>query len=243
MRSSNWKDGWMRILNKVRVVHDMADEAVVLNDMSSVSESRVLAFVNAHAMNLAAKDVQLLEALLGANYLFRDGSGMAILYRLMGLCSGLNMNGTDFIPKVLEMNRGKRIAIWGTQEPYLSEAVLLIKQRYNLEVVSIHHGFEVIDFYIDLSKTVQADLILLGMGMPKQEQLANQLRKSCTCSLIICGGAIIDFLGNKVSRSPSWMRRCGIEWIYRLMREPKRLFGRYIIGNPLFIARSFLLRY
>lgn len=242
MSLPNWKDRWLHIVNKVRVVHDIADEARLLNELSSVSEPQVLAFVNAHAMNLAVKNTQLSEALQDANYLLRDGSGMRVLYRLIGHDAGLNMNGTDFIPKVLEKSKGKKIAIWGTQEPYLSEALLTIRQRYGMEVISVHHGFESIAFYIDLSKTIKADLILLGMGMPKQEQLANQLRKSCDNSLIICGGAIIDFLGNKVSRAPSWMRRLGVEWLYRFACEPKRLFKRYVIGNPLFIFRAFLLR-
>lgn len=242
MTLPSWKEGWMRILNKATVVHDIADETSLLDALSSGSESRVLAFVNAHAMNLVVTNDQLLEALLDADYLLRDGSGMSLLYRLMGMDFGLNMNGTDFIPKVLEKNRGKKIAIWGTQEPYLSEAVATIKQRYNMEVVSIHHGFESIEFYTDLSKTVNVDLILLGMGMPKQEQLAKQLRTSYANSLIICGGAIIDFLGNKVSRAPEWMRQLGVEWLYRLLCEPMRLFKRYVIGNPLFIVRAILLR-
>ncbi len=242
MSSLNWKDGWMRIVNKLRIVHDVADEARLLNEISSVSGPRVLAFVNAHAMNLMVKNYRLVEVLQGADYLLRDGSGMGMLYRMLGVNAGLNMNGTDFIPKVLQANSGKKIAIWGTEEPYLSEAVLIIKQRYNLDVVSTHHGFESIDYYMSLANQNLADLILLGMGMPKQEQLAHQLKIAGANELIICGGAIIDFLGNKVSRAPNCMRKCGIEWLYRLACEPRRLFYRYVVGNPSFLIRAILLR-
>ena len=85
-------------------------------------------------------------------------------------------------------------------------------------------------------------LIVLGMGMPRQEQVARELRATLDhpC-LIVCGGAIIDFLGGKTSRAPRWMRGAGLEWLFRLALEPRRLFKRYVIGNPLFIARALAL--
>lgn len=59
--------------------------------------------------------------------------------------------------------------------------------------------------------------------------------------LIVCGGAILDFLGGKVTRAPRWMRRAGLEWAYRLAREPRRLWQRYLRGNPLFLRRAFAM--
>ena len=59
--------------------------------------------------------------------------------------------------------------------------------------------------------------------------------------LIVCGGAIIDFMGGKTSRAPTWIRSTGMEWAWRLAQEPKRLFERYIIGNPVFLARALSL--
>ena len=59
--------------------------------------------------------------------------------------------------------------------------------------------------------------------------------------LIVCGGAIIDLMGGKTSRATGWMRGTGLEWIYRLALEPKRLFHRYVIGNPVFLARALAL--
>jgi Teichoic acid biosynthesis proteins len=58
----------------------------------------------------------------------------------------------------------------------------------------------------------------------------------------VCGGAILDFLGGKVSRAPEWLRRLGGEWLYRLLREPKRLFIALCVGNPLFLVRTLLFR-
>jgi exopolysaccharide biosynthesis WecB/TagA/CpsF family protein len=86
-------------------------------------------------------------------------------------------------------------------------------------------------------------LIVLGMGMPRQELVACSLRAQLDYPcLIVCGGAIIDFLGGKTARAPAWMRRLGLEWVYRLAQEPGRLFRRYVLGNPLFLARALRLR-
>ena len=71
------------------------------------------------------------------------------------------------------------------------------------------------------------------------DQVVQGLARGGPC-LIVCGGAILDFLGGKVSRAPLWLRRLGGEWIFRLMREPKRLFMRYVVGNPLFLLRALM---
>jgi exopolysaccharide biosynthesis WecB/TagA/CpsF family protein len=105
-------------------------------------------------------------------------------------------------------------------------------------------GFLPLDAYVALMQAQPCDLIVLGMGMPRQEELAGRLREqlSYPC-LIVCGGAIIDFLGGKTARAPAWMRRLGLEWLYRLAREPGRLFKRYVLGNPVFLWRSLRLRH
>ena len=75
------------------------------------------------------------------------------------------------------------------------------------------------------------------MGMPKQEIIAARMRDELTHPvLIVNGGAILDFLGGKVSRAPRFMTNSGTEWLYRLLLEPRRLARRYVIGIPEFFA-------
>jgi exopolysaccharide biosynthesis WecB/TagA/CpsF family protein len=77
------------------------------------------------------------------------------------------------------------------------------------------------------------------MGMPRQEEVAILLRSALNFPcLIVCGGAIIDFMGGKTSRAPLWVRQARMEWAYRLALEPRRLFQRYVVGNPVFLARA-----
>lgn len=238
-----WHDAWNTVTQKTLIMHDQQQVGEFISQLINSSKPTVLAFVNAHAMNLAAKDRQFAQLLVRTDVLLRDGFGMAIYYRLMGIDPGLNMNGTDLIPKILSAYSHKRIALWGTNEPFLSDAASRIENGFGARIVSRAHGFFETEHYLQLLNQHRPDLVVLGMGMPKQEMVAEQLREHGPQPfLIVCGGAIIDFLGGKVERAPTFFRHIGMEWSYRLAREPKRLFRRYVVGNPVFLYRATLLK-
>lgn len=240
MGKATLQTSWKAIIGKLRVVSDDAEERRLLDTLAAPERATVVGFVNAHAMNLVAGNAHYAEALLAADVLLRDGAGMQILYRRLGLEPGLNMNGTDLIPKLLAAYKGRRVAFWGTEEPFLTQAAERSEGLFGVQVVSVQHGFAEEETYIDLARQLQPELIVLGMGMPKQEAVAARLASIDVPCLIVCGGAILDFLGGKVTRAPQWLRQLGGEWVYRLAREPKRLFMRYVVGNPMFLARTLL---
>nr|WP_180206353.1 WecB/TagA/CpsF family glycosyltransferase [Pseudomonas sp. SbOxS1]NYU06584.1 WecB/TagA/CpsF family glycosyltransferase [Pseudomonas sp. SbOxS1] len=238
MRALAWQHHWQTIIQALKVVADADQEQRLIEALSRPQRATVLGFVNAHAMNLVAKDNAYYQALSAADVLLRDGSGMSILFRRMGREPGLNMNGTDFIPKLLSAYKGRRVALWGTQEPFLVNAAKHCEAALAVDVVSVHHGFADVETYLELARQHQPELVVLGMGMPRQEVVAARLAASGVPCLIVCGGAILDFLGGKVNRAPQWMRGLGCEWVFRLVSEPKRLFSRYVVGNPMFILRT-----
>jgi N-acetylglucosaminyldiphosphoundecaprenol N-acetyl-beta-D-mannosaminyltransferase len=238
-----WRARWQDLAKSVVRVHSARAEELLLETLAAPTESRVLAFVNAHAMNSAAVSPEFFDAVMSADLVLRDGIGMAILLRLLRQAPGLNLNGTDLIPKILRGYAGKRIALFGTQEPYLEAARNVVATRLAPGSHCITaNGFLDAAAYVRMATQHRPGVIVLGMGMPRQEDVAAVLRAALgyPC-LIICGGAIIDFLGGKTSRAPGWMRAVGLEWAYRLAREPKRLFKRYVLGNPLFLARALSL--
>lgn len=242
MRALTWQHNWQTIIRKLQVVRDAGDVQGLIDALSRKEVATVLGFVNAHAMNLVVGSTEYFRSLSAADVLLRDGSGMAILFRRLGLEPGLNMNGTDFIPRLLMAFKGRRVAFWGTDEAFLAKAVQRSEADFAVNVVSAHHGFADTDTYVNLARRWQPELVVLGMGMPKQEAVAARLAASGVPCLIVCGGAILDFLGGKVTRAPQWVRRLGCEWVFRLAGEPKRLFRRYVIGNPLFLLRLLICR-
>jgi exopolysaccharide biosynthesis WecB/TagA/CpsF family protein len=243
MTAADWQPRWRELVQGVVRVHTERGEQQLLDSIAQPQEPLVLAFVNAHAMNSAAVSRKFYEALTAADIVLRDGIGMAILLRLLNQPPGLNLNGTDLIPKILRRYAGRSIALFGTQDPYLRSARdRVANQLAPGSMVLTTHGFLDTADYVRLAATHKPELIVLGMGMPKQEEVACMLRAAVgyPC-LIVCGGAIIDFMGGKTSRAPAWMRKTGLEWAYRLALEPKRLFHRYVVGNPVFIARALTL--
>ncbi|CDS54856.1 N-acetylmannosaminyltransferase [Polaromonas sp. CG9_12] len=202
----------------------------------------MLAFANAHAMNMLANSESFFDSLCTADTVLRDGSGMETLFNQLNIPPGLNLNGTDLIPDIVSKFDGRCIALFGTQEPYLESGVDFVEM--NLAPKSFYiraDGFHENDVYYLLAVKHRPALIVLGMGMPRQEEVAIALRSRLVhpC-LIICGGAIIDFWGGRTSRAPLWMRRNGMEWLFRLQLEPRRLFKRYVIGNLVFLTRTLI---
>jgi len=239
----DWRQRWRELVRGIVRVQSVRGEQQLLDSLARPSEPLVLAFANAHAMNSAAVSEEFFNALMAADLVLRDGIGMAFLLRVLNQAPGLNLNGTDLIPKILGCYAGRSIALFGTCDPYLSQARELVETRIAPSSRCVAaHGFLETAAYLHLAVEHRPALIVLGMGMPRQEEVAVVLRAALgyPC-LIVCGGAIIDFLGDKTSRAPRWMRGAGLEWAYRLALEPRRLFRRYVLGNPVFLARALML--
>lgn len=236
-----WRRLWDDIIGHVEVATDEDDKAGLLRRFTHGRGIRSLGFVNAHALNSCVTDPQFAADLLSLDILVRDGIGMRALYGLTGRIGGLNLNGTDLLPELLASFEGRRIALFGTQLAVVDRVAGQLRKSLGAEVVTAD-GFQADGAYLEICARTQPDLVVLGMGMPKQERVARLMKAGLHQDVaIVCGGAIFDFLSGHVARAPLWIRRCGLEWAYRLSIEPKRLFGRYVIGNPLFVFRSLFL--
>ena len=201
-----------------------------------------IGFLNQHAYNVANQNARNLRAFIDLDYLLRDGIGikLACLYRKT--LPGANMNGTDFIPalidRVLKSRRKVQFFVFGTESPWLEKGAKKPLRGHDYHYL---HGFLDPARYVDLvQSTMDNDalkIVILAMGMPKQETLAWVLRRTTKGpALIVCGGAIIVFQEGRFKRAPFLFRKLGLEWLYRLALEPKRLGSRYVIGIPKFLV-------
>ena len=243
MNAPAWTARWQALVRTAVRVQGPRGQAQLLDWLAHPDRPRVLAFINAHAMNSVAEDARFYEALMAADLVLRDGMGMALLLSLLHQAPGLNLNGTDLIPCILRRYAGAPIALFGTREPWLSNATqTLVRELAPGASCVMADGFRATDEYLRLAQAHAPALIILGMGMPRQEIVALALREALhrPC-LIVCGGAILDFLGGRMPRAPRVLRGLGLEWAWRLAREPQRLFRRYVLGNPLFIGRALRL--
>lgn len=240
-----WPARWRRLVQALAVVHGPAGLQQLLEWLQGAAQPRMLAFANAHALNLAARDPRFTRDLLAADALLRDGAGLGWLMSLVNRPPGLNLNGTDLIPELLRHHAGQRIALFGTCEPWLSRARELVERQLapGAECLALN-GFLPLEDYLRLLRACRPRLVVLAMGMPRQEAVAHALREALRDEsppwpcLLVCGGAVLDFLAGRTPRAPRVLRRSGLEWAWRLACEPRRLAGRYVLGNPLFLARS-----
>lgn len=201
-----------------------------------------VSFLNAHNANIAYTDPAFAE-LLDDFLIFPDGVGVDIAARLLyGAPFPANLNGTDFVPAFLRASRQPlTVGLLGATRENAEAAScnlrLLVPQH---RFVVIHDGYfsqEQEHEVVGRIAALRPDILLVAMGVPRQELwIARNLHKG-HCTLPIAVGALLDFLSGSVPRAPWWMRRLRLEWVFRLMLEPGRLWRRYLLGNPLFLWR------
>lgn len=219
-----------------------------VSELLTEPRPRTVVYVNAHSVNLAGFDARYRECLANADLVLNDGSGLALAARVGGRRFPANLNGTDFTPEVLRLaaRRGLGVYLLGGRDGVAAAAAdRLCRMVPGLRVVGHHHGYVTGAQGHDVAQRIRqsgADIVLVAMGNPRQELWLAEHLPATGAALGVAVGAFLDFAAERVPRAPKWMRSTGIEWLYRLGREPRRLFARYVLGNPLFVARVLLDR-
>ncbi|MEC7762631.1 MAG: WecB/TagA/CpsF family glycosyltransferase [Pseudomonadota bacterium] len=225
----------------LRVVNDTGTR--VIDALLSDGRHRV-AFLNAHCVNTAARDRAYTTALQSADAVLPDGAGIELAHKLVGSRMAENLNGTDFTSRLLAeaAKRGKSVFLFGGR-PGTAEAAArtLTRDIPDLAIAGTRDGFAGAantDAAIEAINASRADILLVAMGVPRQDRWLAEHAHRLTPSLQIGVGALFDFLAGNVSRAPRALRAVRGEWLWRLAVEPRRMFRRYVIGNPAFVARA-----
>lgn len=219
-----------------------------VNQLQALPQGKLLInTINAHSYNTALKDALFAEALMKGDVLIPDGASIvkASKWLKMKRQPQERIAGWDLF--TFEMKRlndkGGRCMFMGSSEKVLG----LIKQRAavdfpNLEVVTYSPPYKPEFSKEDNQAIVTAinkanpDLLWIGMTAPKQEKWTysnwQELNIHCHVGTV---GAVFDFYAGTTDRAPLWWQRHSLEWLYRLLKEPKRMWRRYLIGNVLFL--------
>jgi exopolysaccharide biosynthesis WecB/TagA/CpsF family protein len=224
------------------------DEAIaLLQEAMDGARHLKVAFCNAHTANMACDDPGF-RAALGTFAVFPDGVGIDLAARwLTGAVFRANLNGTDFVPHLLaSAPRPLRIGLIGGR-PGVAEraASVLAGLGPGHAIVATLDGYSapaVESAWLDQLVAEPLDLLLVAMGNPRQELWIASHVTGRHASVAIGVGALLDFLAGEVTRAPALVRKLRLEWTWRLMLEPRRLFKRYVLGNPLFLLRILAAR-
>lgn len=226
--------------------NDSMEEAVerVLCPRKQTS-TKTASFVNVNTVNLAKKHTELTDAVNDCDLVFADGSGIRLAAKRKGVELRDNVNGTDLLPVLCEKAAlaNKKIFLLGAAPGVAEQTANNLEATFaNLEIAGTHHGYfdkQNCDRVIELIRHSGADILLVAFGSPIQELWLQENRDRLSVDVALAVGGLFDFYSGRIPRAPQWMRSQGIEWVWRLMQEPKKKFHRYVIGNPAFLWRCF----
>jgi len=229
------------------VLVDALTPDVLISEMTSACQARrrlVVMYANAHVVNLAGTDDRLTEALRWADLVYPDGVGVTLAARLLGARSfPRRMTAADFIGPACEnfSRAGLRIFLLGGVPGAAADAAARLQTRWPGLVAGFEHGFVPEDRHEALVEKINAslaDVLLVGMGSPKQELWIRRWAGRLWPSVLWCVGALIEQMAGYEPRSPQWLCKVGCEWLWRLMVRPRKCWRRYVLGNPRFICTA-----
>jgi exopolysaccharide biosynthesis WecB/TagA/CpsF family protein len=208
-----------------------------------------IAVENVHALNLAYKDEEHRAALNRADLVLNDGTGVMLGALILGDRFPQNLHGNAFTPMLLRRaaDRGWPVFFLGAAPGVADTAAQVLADRFEgLQVVGTRDGYFKEDEEAEICEKIRASgakLLLIGMGMPVQERWLDRNLEATGVRLASTVGAFFDFQAGIVPRAPDWVQRYHVEWIYRLATEPRRLWRRYVLGNPMFVFRILKQRF
>lgn len=228
----------------LRIDNVTMDEAVE-NLVESMLEKRKtrLCFVNADCANIAYRNEAYRECLGSANLVLADGIGMKLAGKALRREIRQNVNGTDLFPLLLaEMEREQLSLYLLGAMPGVAEAVAeYVHSSFpGVRIAGFHHGFFTPEEELKVVESVRAtapDCLLVGFGAPRQDLWTATHIDSTGATVAMGIGGLLDFYSGRISRAPQWMREIGMEWFYRFMQEPRRMWRRYFVGNVVFLWR------
>lgn len=176
-----------------------------------------------------------------ADLILTDGMPLIWISKLKKNPIKEKVSGSDLFPEVCKLaaHRGYKVFLLGAAEGVAAKAAENLKEKYKgLNVVGTYspsYGFEKkedeIQEIIKMINEVKPDILAVGLGAPKQEKFLYNYRKQLNVPVALAIGASIDFEAGNIDRAPKWMQHIGLEWFYRLCKEPKRMFKRYLVDD------------
>ncbi len=211
-------------------------------------QKALLAFVNPACLNIAYTHTEYLGILQTADRVLPDGIGINIGCRLLNESLLANVNGTDLFPRLCERaaQGGYSLFLLGGLPGIAELTAQAMQQRYpDLLIAGSHDGYFTSEQESKVIATINnsgAAILLIGFGVPKQELWLARHREQLQPTVCLGIGGLFDYYSGRIPRAPVWLREIGLEWTWRLIQEPGRMWKRYLIGNPLFLYRVWLQR-
>ena len=199
--------------------------------------------VNANCLNLLYEDAVLRGFFGDAELVICDGSGVMLAARILGSRIPERITYADWAWDLAAFAAAEGFSLFflGARPGVAQAAARRLKQRYpGLNMVGVHHGYfdrSENEAVVQKINAAAPDILLVGLGMPPQEYWLMENRHRLDAGVALTGGAVFDYVSGRLRRGPRLLVSCSFEWLARLLIEPRRLWRRYLVGNPLFFLR------
>jgi N-acetylglucosaminyldiphosphoundecaprenol N-acetyl-beta-D-mannosaminyltransferase len=242
-------DGDGRVASRIfDIPIELAQPADMLRTIAAwvgTGEPHRVMYVNAHVVNESRAVPELRRALETADLVYCDGFGVRLAARVLEVPVPHRMTGADWVWGLAAMCEmaGSSLYLLGSDPPVAREAAQRLQRWYpDLRIAGAHHGYFDLDSphnerVIEDINAKQPDIVLVGMGTPKQELWLQRYAERLDADVLWTVGALLDYIAGRVPRAPRWLADNGLEWIWRLAIEPHRMWRRYLLGNPKFLSR------
>lgn len=199
--------------------------------------------VNAQVANFAASDDEYLALLHNADVAYADGASVVWAGRILGGTFPERCATTDLVYPLMEQAAQLqwRVFFFGAAPGVADKAAQELQALYPSVRIKTHHGYiksstQHRELLAQMAEFAP-HLIFVGLGEPAQQEWVAQYRAKLPPAVVLTCGGLFDWISGAQKRPPTWVITAGLEWLWRLLHEPTRLWRRYVLGNPVFIAR------
>lgn len=225
--------------------------ALTMDDVLGICEQHIveknsllLSVVNVAKLVNCRRDAELRKSVLEADIVLADGLPLVWLSKLISDPLPERLAGIDIMYGLLERASHNNYGVYflGAEKAIIQRVVQTVKQRYSgLRIAGYRDGYFGESESKEIAEEIRnssADILLVAISSPKKENFLRNWRKFMNVPVCHGVGGSFDILAGAVKRAPSWVQRYGLEWLYRLVQEPRRMWKRYLVTNTAFIKLS-----
>ena len=229
------------ILNTIIDVLNFRDTIKLVEKYVKQKEPLHLMGVNADKINELNENERLKQIVNSCGIINADGASVIKASKYLGKPLPERIAGIDLMQSLVKLSekRGYSVYLLGAKQEVVKKTAVVLKAKHpNLKLVGIHNGYFNEDVWPQISeilKKKKPDFVFVGITSPLKEYLIEFLQDDGNDSVFMGVGGSFDVISGVIPRAPKWMQKCGLEWLFRVIQEPKRLFKRYFVGNWKFI--------
>ena len=197
--------------------------------------------INAAKVVNAQKDAELKKSIAGCDIINADGQSIVWACRFLNSPIPERVAGIDLMENLVKLSaeKGYKVYLLGAKEEIVKKVASSYQDQYGEQIIAgYRNGYFKKEDELGIAREIsnsKADILFVAITSPKKEIFLNAYKREINMPFIMGVGGSFDVIAGFVKRAPSWMQKSGLEWLYRVIQEPKRMWKRYLVGNTQFI--------